>query len=253
LELRVRLAKRIAESGVASRREAERLIRSGNVIVDGQIVETPVFFVSDSSEILIDGKRIPQNSKEAIIWKFHKPRGVITTKNDPQGRRTVFDFMNGINQRLIYIGRLDYNSEGLLLFTNNGQLAKKMEHPDTELERVYRVRVFGNITAEKVRKLKDGVVIEGIKYRAVDIKIDEKRSSKANFWATITLREGKNREIRKIMEYIGCVVTRLIRISYGPFHLNELPPGRVQQISPREIKKLLKMGSLNKNERHPRD
>ncbi|MDR0753572.1 MAG: rRNA pseudouridine synthase [Holosporaceae bacterium] len=242
-----RLAKRIAESGVASRREAERLIESGSVVVDGQTAKTPVFFVSDSSEILIDGKRIPQNPQEVIIWKFHKPRGVITTKNDPQGRRTVFDFMKEINQRLIYIGRLDYNSEGLLLFTNSGQLAKKMEHPDSELKRVYRVKVFGNITAKKIQKLKDRIVIEGIKYKAVDIKIDEMQLSKANFWATITLREGKNREIRRIMEYIGCVVTRLIRISYGPFHLNKLPPGNVQQVSPEEIKTLLKMGLLNKN------
>jgi 23S rRNA pseudouridine2605 synthase len=246
LELRIRLAKKIAESGVASRREAERLIESGNVTVDGQTVKTPVFFVSDSSEILINGKCIPQNSQEIIIWKFHKPRGVITTKNDPQGRRTVFDFMKE-NQRLIYIGRLDYNSEGLLLFTNSGQLARKMEHPNTGLKRVYRVRVFGNINTEKIQELKNGVVIEGIKYRAVDIKIDERRSSRANFWATVTLWEGKNREIRKIMEYVGCVVTRLIRISYGPFHLNELPSGNIQRVFPGEIKRLLAMELLNES------
>ncbi|MDR2724458.1 MAG: rRNA pseudouridine synthase [Holosporaceae bacterium] len=235
----MRLAKRIAESGVASRREAERLIEAGRIMVDGQVVKTPVFFVTDASLILIDGKSIPPNSEEIIIWKFYKPRGVITTKKDPQDRKTVFDFLKHIDRRLLYIGRLDYNSEGLLLFTNNGKVAQKMELPSTGLKRVYRARVIGHISEEKIQILKNGVIIEGIKYRVFEIKMDERQRGQANFWISMTLQEGKNREVRKVMEYVGCSVNRLIRISYGPFSLGNLPPGDVQQAFPLETKKLL--------------
>jgi 23S rRNA pseudouridine2605 synthase len=241
LESRIRLAKRIAESGIASRREAEKLIESGHVMVDGQIVKTPAFFVTDTVHVLIDGKDLPLKSKEIVIWKFHKPREVITTKNDPRNRKTVFDFLKDINQRLIYVGRLDYNSEGLLLFTNNGQVARKMELPATGLKRVYRVRVRGNLTSEKIQRLKTGLVIEGVKYRGIDIKVNGTCKGRANFWITAILREGKNREIRKLMEHVGCIVSRLIRISYGSFNLGNLPPGNIQQATPQEIKELLKI------------
>jgi 23S rRNA pseudouridine2605 synthase len=237
------LAKKIAESGVASRREAERLIESGHVTVDGQIVKTPVFFVDDLSEISVNGKSITKKSEEIIIWKFHKPRGVIVTKNDPQNRKTAFDFFRQdkscADQRLIYIGRLDYNSEGLLLFTNNGDTARKMELPSTGLKRVYRAKILGTVSDEKIQELKDGVTIEGIKYRSADIKID--RRSRTNSWITVTLSEGKNREIRKMMEYAGCVVSRLIRTSYGPFNLGTLSPGHILQTSQREVAALLKI------------
>jgi 23S rRNA pseudouridine2605 synthase len=241
LESKTRLAKRIAECGIASRRDAEKLIESGMVIVDGKIVNTPVFLVTDRSEILVNGKKIPQKPQKIIIWKFHKPKGVITTKSDPKNRKTVFDFFPNFDQRLIHVGRLDYNSEGLLLFTNNGDIARKMELPSTGLERKYRVRIFGNLTDEKIQTLKNGVVISGIKYRSVRIEIDSSRLSRSNSWITVTLREGKNREIRKIMEYVGCVVNRLIRIGYGPFNLGNLSPGEISPALKREIAQLLKI------------
>jgi 23S rRNA pseudouridine2605 synthase len=242
--LKVRLAKRIAESGVASRREAEKLIESGRVAVDGNIVTTPVFFVTDLSIISVDGRNIPSKVDKIVIWKFHKPMGVITSKRDPKNRKTVFDFANNVNrgQRLIYIGRLDFNSEGLLLFTNNGDMARKMELPKTGLPRVYRVRFLGKMTDEKIQKLKKGVIIDGVKYCLDDIKIDEdQRSNRANSWVTITLCEGKNREIRRMLEHVGCTANRLIRVSYGPFNLKNLPQGSFIRASQVEMKKLFQI------------
>jgi 23S rRNA pseudouridine2605 synthase len=241
LEQKIRLAKRIAESGVASRREAEKLIEDGQVVVDGETVKTPVFFVTNQAEILVRGKIIPPKSEEIIIWKYHKPKGVLTTKKDPQNRRTVFEDLGDLGnlgdlgdfrQRFIYIGRLDYNSEGLLLFTNNGDVARKMELPSTGLRRVYRVRIFGNLSEEKIQKLRKGVVIDGIRYGSADVKVDKQS---ANSWITVTISEGKNREIRRMMEYIGCEVSRLIRIGYGPFQLNDLPSGSIRRASPQEM------------------
>jgi 23S rRNA pseudouridine2605 synthase len=241
LESKIRLAKRIAEGGITSRRDAERLIKSGRVIVDGKIANTPVFLVTNRSKILIDGKKIPQKSQEIVIWKFYKPKGVITTRYDPKNRRTVFDFFPHLEQRLIHIGRLDYNSEGLLLFTNNGDIARKMELPSTGLERTYRVRILGKLTSEKIQKLKEGVVIDGIKYRSVDIKVDDAKLSRSNSWITVILREGKNREVRKIMAHVGCIVSRLIRVGYGPFCLGNLSSGKILRASKSEIAKLLKI------------
>ncbi|MDR0968896.1 MAG: rRNA pseudouridine synthase [Holosporaceae bacterium] len=236
----MRLAKRIAESGVASRREAERLIEAGRVAVDGKIATTPVFFVEDQSEISVDGKILAPKSEKIIIWKFHKPRGVISTKSDPQKRKTVFDFFPKTERRLIYVGRLDYNSEGLLLFTNNGDIARKLELPSAGLKRIYRAKVFGRLTDEKIRELEKGATVDGIRYRPAIIKRDNLAVGKANSWITATLFEGKNREIRKMMESVGCVVNRLIRISYGQFNLDDLPPGGISQVSEGEIKKLLR-------------
>jgi 23S rRNA pseudouridine2605 synthase len=237
----VRIAKKIAESGIASRREAEKLIETGRVAVDGEVVKTPVFFVTDQSKITIDGKEIGKKSKEIIIWKFHKPKGVITAKSDETNRRTVFDFFPNIAEhRLLYVGRLDYNSEGLLLFANNGDLARKLELPSTGLKRTYRGRIFGNLTEEKIRQLKNGVTVDGIKYGSVDVVVNAD-GGRANSWITATLSEGKNREIRKIMEYVGCIVNRLIRISYGPFTLGDLKPGDVVRASRKEIDNLLKI------------
>jgi 23S rRNA pseudouridine2605 synthase len=242
LESRTRLAKKIAECGVTSRRNAERLIQSGRVVVDGKIVSTPVFLVADNSQILVDGKEIPRKSEEIIIWKFHKPSGVITTRNDPRGRKTVFDFFPDFNQRVIHIGRLDYNSEGLLLFTNNGDIARKMELPSTGLKRTYRVRIFGNLTSDKIQELEKGMVIDGIKYRSVQVEVDDVRGQNhSNSWVTVTLHEGKNREIRKIMAQVGCIVNRLIRIGYGPFNLGNLPSEKILRASEKEIAKLLKI------------
>jgi 23S rRNA pseudouridine2605 synthase len=238
---KTRLAKRIAESGVASRREAEKLIESGKVLVNGKFVKTPVFFVTDQDEILVNGKNISSISEEIIIWKFHKPRGVITTKRDPQNRKTVFDFFPDISGRLLYVGRLDYNSEGLLLLTNNGSLARKLELPSTGLKRTYLARLRGSFSEANIQALKNGISVDGIKYGPINVELRENTTDVKNFWATVTLSEGKNREIRRVMEYFGCQVSRLMRIGYGPFKLGYLPAGKFSRVSEKDISKLLRI------------
>lgn len=235
---KTRLAKKIAESGVASRREAEKLIEAGKVLVNDGVVKTPVFFVTDQDEISVDGKNISGIREEIIMWKFHKPREVVTTKWDPQNRRTVFDFFPDIEGRLLYVGRLDYNSEGLLLFTNNGNLARKLELPSTGLKRTYLVRFRGSFSEANIQALKNGISVDGVQYGSIDLKLRKNRTDAKNFWATATLSEGKNREIRKIMEYCGCQVSRLIRTGYGPFKLGDLPTGKFSRIPEKEIFKL---------------
>ncbi|MBO7642194.1 MAG: rRNA pseudouridine synthase [Alphaproteobacteria bacterium] len=238
----MRIAKKIAESGTASRREAERLIAEGRVRVNGEVVTTPVFFVDDSHEITheitIDGKPIGRKSEKLVVWKMNKPKGYITTKRDPKGRKTVFDLFPKTNDRLLYIGRLDYNSEGLLLFTNDGNFSRKLELPTTGLSRSYKVRFHGNLTKEKIEKLKNGVIIDGINYGPIDAKII--KQDKSNNWAILTLREGKNREIRKVLESLDCIVNRLIRISYGTVSLGPLPSGKIEKLSENEVRKLVK-------------
>jgi 23S rRNA pseudouridine2605 synthase len=238
-----RLAKRIAESGVTSRRDAEKLIEAGRVVVNGEIVTTPVFFVADSDEILVDGAKIPGVSEEIILWKFHKPRGVITTRRDPQNRKTVFDFFPEAIGRLLCVGRLDYNSEGLLLLVNNGLLARRLELPSSGFRRTYLVRFFGSLSDEHIRELKSGITVEGVRYGPIDLRPRENQTTAAssmNSWATATLSEGKNREIRKVLEHFGCRVNRLIRTAYGPVKLGDLPPGKISRIPPAETTRLLK-------------
>ncbi|MCR5225461.1 MAG: rRNA pseudouridine synthase [Alphaproteobacteria bacterium] len=236
-----RLAKKIAESGVASRREAERLIEAGHVKVDGVIVKTPVCFVTGENVITIDDKPISKTPDKIIVWKFHKPSGVLTTKRDTKNRKTVFDCIPKINQRLIYIGRLDYNTEGLLLFTNSGDLARKMELPSSGLKRTYRARILGTLTDEQVQKLKKGITVDGVKYGPIEVKFETPRNKQsANSWIQVTLSEGKNREIRKVMEYMSCKVNRLIRTSYGGITLGDLPRGAFVQLSDREMQEMLR-------------
>ena len=234
----MRIAKKIAESGAASRREAEKLIVEGRVCVNGEIVMTPVFFVDDSHEITIDGKPIGKKSETLIVWKMNKPKGYLTTKRDPKGRKTVFDLFPKTNDRLLYIGRLDYNSEGLLLFTNDGNFSRKLELPSTGLARSYKVRFHGNLTKEKIEKLKNGVTVDGINYGPIDVKII--KQDKSNNWAILTLKEGKNREIRKVLESLDCIVNRLIRVSYGTVFLGNLPSGKIEKLSENELRKLIK-------------
>ena len=238
----MRIAKKIAESGAASRREAERLIEEGRVSVNGEVVTTPVFFVDDSHEIAIDGEPIGKKSKKLVVWKMNKPKGYLTTKRDPKGRKTVFDLFPKTEDRLLYIGRLDYNSEGLLLFTNNGNFSRKLELPITGLSRSYKVRFHGNLTKEKIEKLKNGVTVDGIHYGPIDVKIT--KQDKSNNWAILTLKEGKNREIRKVLESLGCIVNRLIRVSYGSVSLGNLPLGKVEKLSENEIRKLAKAADI---------
>lgn len=242
MENKQRLAKRIAESGIASRRDAEKMIADGRVYVDGICITSPVCFVDDQNVITVDGHELQRKSDEIIVWKLYKPAGTITTRRDPYGRKTVFDLdsMKEIkHHRLLYVGRLDYNSEGLLLFTNNGDIARKMELPKFALKRTYRARIFGKFSKNNVEALKNGVTIDGIRYSAVNVEIET--SEKANNWLKITLSEGKNREIRRIMEHFGCTVNRLIRISYGPFTLGKLQPGIVSRAPDNEIKRLIDM------------
>ncbi len=234
----MRIAKKIAEIGVASRREAERLIAEGRVSVDGEVVTTPVFFVDDSQQIFINGKPIRNKSERLVVWKMNKPKGYLTTKKDPKGRKTVFDLFPKVEDRLIYIGRLDYNSEGLLLFTNNGDFSRKLELPSTGLTRSYKVRFFGNLTKEKVRQLRSGITVDGINYGPIEVS--DLKQEKSNSWVVLTLKEGKNREIRKVLEAVGCAVNRLIRVSYGTVSLGKLALGKVEQLSENEVKKLAK-------------
>ncbi len=241
MEEKIRLAKRIAESGAASRREAERLIEEERVKVDGVIVKTPVFFVTEDNIVSIDEKIIPRKSEEIKIWKFYKPNGVITSRKDSKGRPTVFDYFKKFERdRLLYVGRLDCNSEGLLLFTNNGDLARKMELPKTALQRTYRVRIFGKLSAIAKEELMRGVVVDGIKYGPVEIVEENETTTAKNRWLKVTLSEGKNREIRKLMQYFGYSVNRLIRISYGPFNLyGTAQPGQIKRVDQREVKEFL--------------
>ena len=240
----MRIAKKIAESGAASRREAEKLIAEGRVCVDGESVMTPVFFVDDSHEITIDDKPIGKKSETLVVWKMNKPKGYLTTKRDPKGRKTVFDLFPKTNDRLLYIGRLDYNSEGLLLFTNDGNFSRKLELPSTGLARSYKVRFHGNLTKEKIEKLKNGVTVDGINYGPIDVKII--KQDKSNNWAILTLKEGKNREIRKVLESLGCIVNRLIRVSYGTVSLGNLQSGKVKKLSEKEIRKLAQAAKKSK-------
>lgn len=240
-----RLAKRIAESGAASRREAERLILQGRVKVDGNVVDTPVFFVTEQNQITIDNQLIKKKAKKITIWKMYKPIGVITSRVDHKGRPVVFDLFKkaGIsgNDRLLYVGRLDCNSEGLLLFVNNGDLARKMELPTSAIGRTYRVRIFGDLTKEAIMHLKAGVTVDGVRYGPVYIQEEKPRSMSKNHWITVTLHEGKNREIRKLMKYFGCEVNRLIRTNYGPFALGSLESGQIEKASVAEVHNFLQL------------
>ena len=235
----IRIAKKIAESGIASRREAERMIEQGRVAINGEVIDSPLFFVDDSHFIEVDGKPLPKPSKQTCVWKMNKPCGYITTRFDPQGRKTVFDlFPKNISDRILYVGRLDINSEGLLLFTNDGNLSRKLELPSTGLERTYKVRFFGKLSEDSIQKIKRGVVIDGIRYSGADIKVQPSKSG-SNNWATMTIKEGKNREVRKILEHFGCSVNKLIRLSYGSIKLGDLPLGKIQQVSESELRQLL--------------
>ncbi len=239
----MRIAKKIAESGAASRREAERLIAEGRVSVNGEVIASPVFFVDDSHEIEIDSKPIGKKSEKLIVWKMNKPKGYLTTKRDPKGRKTVFDLFPKTNDRLLYIGRLDYNSEGLLLFTNDGNFSRTLELPSTRLSRSYKVRFHGNLTKEKIEKLQNGVTVDGINYEPIKVEIG--KQDKSNNWVILTLKEGKNREIRKVLESLGCIVNRLIRISYGTVSLGNLSLGEIEKLSEKEVQKLVKIAKYH--------
>jgi 23S rRNA pseudouridine2605 synthase len=220
-----RIAKIIARSGFCSRRDAERLIADGRVRVNGERIDSPALNLTNE-EIRIDGKLLARDSSQRV-FVYYKPVGLVTSHRDEQGRETVFDNLPAEMPRVISVGRLDKNSEGLLLLTNDGEFARKMELPENEFERVYRVRVYGQLPRDDFRSLLKGIVIENIRYAKIEVEIEKKA---VNSWLRVTLREGKNREIRRVMEHFGLEVSRLIRVQYGEYELGNLDVGEVKEI-----------------------
>ncbi|MER9879774.1 MULTISPECIES: pseudouridine synthase [unclassified Mesorhizobium] len=228
-----RIAKRLARAGLASRRDAEELIAAGRVKVNGKVLSSPAFNVMPGDIIHLDGMEIPPIERTRLFL-FHKPAGVVTTNRDPEGRKTVFDVLPPGLPRLMTIGRLDINTEGLLLLTNDGGLSRVLELPATGWLRRYRVRVHGKVEESALAGLREGIAVDGVFYGAIEATLDREQGS--NAWLTLGLREGKNREVRNILGALGLDVTRLIRISYGPFQLDDLPEGHVLEIKGRVLR-----------------
>ena len=227
-----RIAKSIASTGYCSRRHAEKLILMGEVKVNGNKILTPAFFVSKNDKITIKNE-ILQSSTKTKLFIFHKPKGVIVSKNDPQKRKTIYDFLPTNMQQFHYVGRLDYNTEGLLLLTNNGKLKRHLELPLNKIERNYKVKIYGNIKNLNKKQLSKGVTIKNIKYGPIYIDVLENKEKIS--WLSIKIYEGKNREIRKIMEYYDLLINDLIRIQFGPFHLRNLKRGELISIEEKEL------------------
>ena len=221
-----RIARRIARAGICSRREAEQLILEGLVTVNGELLESPAFTVTDRDMVTVRGVKLP-SAEPVRLWRYYKPRGLVVSNNDDKGRETVFSALPANMPRVISVGRLDIDSEGLLLLTNDGALSRHMELPSTGWTRKYRVRVRGVVDADKLSTLEEGVTIDGIHYGSALAQLDTQMSS--NAWLSVAIREGKNREVRHLMEYLGYPVSRLIRISYGPFPLGKLVEGAVAE------------------------
>ena len=225
-----RIAKVIARHGVCSRRDAERLIAEGQVSVNGILIETPATLVTEADHIVVKGQALV-TKQPTRLWLFYKPTGVVTTHKDPQGRSTVFDLLpKDLPDHIISVGRLDLMTEGLLLLTNDGEFARKLEHPTSAIPRTYEVRVYGRLDEQKLRRLWRGVEIDGINYGPIDCKILTQEGS--NAWLEITIKEGKNREIRNIIHYLGGHVNRLIRVAYGPYNLDTLSKQDLVEVSP---------------------
>ena len=227
-----RIAKRLARAGVASRREAERMIAEGRVRVNGRRLETPAVVVTAADRIEVDGAALPEIAAPRL-WRYHKPAGLVTTAKDEKGRPTVFERLPQGMPRVVSVGRLDLASEGLLLLTNDGALKRRLELPSTGWLRKYRVRAHGAAEEAGLERLRRGIEIEGERFRPMSAALDRVQGS--NVWLTIGLREGRNREIRRALEAIGLSVNRLIRVSYGPFRLGELEPGAVEEVKGRVL------------------
>ncbi len=224
-----RIAKIIARAGVCSRRDAERLIAEGRVKVNGAVLDTPAFLASFEDDIRVDGKTIPK-PESTRLFLYYKPAGLVTTAHDPQGRPTVFENLPPDLPRVISVGRLDLNTEGLLLLTNDGALSRYLELPSTGWVRTYRVRAYGKPSDEDLQALAEGITYEGVHYGPIEVQIDRGRGD--NTWMTMKLTEGKNREIRNVTRAIGMHVNRLIRTSYGPFTLGDMFEGEVLEVKP---------------------
>ena len=231
----IRIAKYIADSGYCSRRDAEKLILEHSVKVNGEIITTPATLITDQA-VKINNKLIT-NKQPTRLFILHKPSGFLTSHKDPEKRPLVFDLIPKDLPRLVSVGRLDYNTEGLLLLTNNGELARYIEHPNTAWIRKYRVRVYGRLDMERLKKLETGIRIEGVSYKSIKIEIESEAGT--NSWLKVSITEGKNREVRKIMEYHGLKVNRLIRTSFGPFNLGNIPVKGLKEVKKSIIKDFL--------------
>ncbi len=231
-----RIAKWIARAGICSRRDAERLIAAGRVRIDGRPVASPAVRVGPEQRIEVDGEPLPAFERPRL-FRFHKPRGVLTTARDPEGRPTVARLLPAGLPRLMPIGRLDLNSEGLLLLTNDGMLKRRLELPSTGWVRRYRVRAFGRVSPARLGRLAEGITVEGVAYGPIEARID--REQGANLWLTVALREGRNREIRRVLDHLGLKVGRLIRVSYGPFQLGALPKRSLAEVPAKVLREQL--------------
>ncbi len=228
-----RIAKRLSRAGVCSRRDAEKMIAEGRISIGGKVVSAPGTLVGPSDLITVDGKAIP-DVEPTRLWRFHKPAGFVTTSRDEKGRPTIFSLMPPDFPRVISVGRLDISSEGLILLTNDGELARKMELPTTGWVRNYRARAFGRVSQAKLDSLSDGCVVDGVVYGPVKAELEREQGD--NVWVSIAIAEGKNREVRRVLESVGLKVGRLIRTSYGPFHLGKLPRGHVEEVPRRVVR-----------------
>ena len=231
-----RIAKVIARSGLCSRRDAEVLIAEGRVSLDGRVLDSPAVTVRPGQRILVDDAPLPA-AAPARLWRYHKPAGLLTAARDPEGRPTVFDSLPKELPRLQPVGRLDLNSEGLLLLTNDGELKRELELPDSGWQRRYRVRAYGWVSEARLEGLRDGVTVEGLRYGPIKAKIE--RASGANLWLSVILTEGKNREVRRILAHLGLKVNRLIRVGYGPFTLGSLARGAISEVPGKRLREAL--------------
>ncbi|HJP53938.1 MAG TPA: pseudouridine synthase [Rhodospirillales bacterium] len=236
-----RIAKVLARAGLCSRRQAEKWIEAGRVKVEGRTLTSAAVTVTPASRVEVDGKALSA-AAETRLWRYHKPAGLITSHRDPKGRPTVFERLPKSLGRVISVGRLDLSSEGLLLLTNDGELARALELPKTGWTRRYRVRVFGGVEEARLAALKDGVTTGGGDYGRIDAKLDRVQGS--NAWLTVSLKEGRNREVRKVMEYLGLQVNRLIRIAYGPFQLGRLGRGQLARVPAKVLREQLGLEAI---------
>jgi 23S rRNA pseudouridine2605 synthase len=231
-----RIAKWLARAGVASRRDAEAMLAQGVVRLNGNVVEHPATFVTAGDVIQVNGKVVDPPDRTRV-WRYHKPEGLVTTHKDPEGRPTVFDKLRSQLPRVVSVGRLDLTSEGLLLLTNDGSLARRLELPSNGWLRRYRVRVFGSPDVAALKALTRGVTVDGVRYGPIEAEVDARKGD--NTWLTVSLREGRNREIRRVMAHLGLSVSRLIRVAYGPFQLGSLERGGIEEIPARVLREQL--------------